>query len=206
VSGIVLGSVYGIVPIVLREWQYSLEQISTVMSLIIIGGMVFQYPVGKLSDGIGRQTVLLMVAVGALSLTLFSLIAHEVHCYRGFVWLNLLWGGTLFTLYPLSMNLACDRVASDDLLASTGGLMLAYSLGASVGPFMAAFVVKIMGGMGLYLLFSGVLAVVVGWASRCPRVGLPSGSRQKPYANLPLHNGISPAIARAFSRLKGNKG
>jgi hypothetical protein len=70
---------------------------------------------------------------------------------------------------------------------------------------MAAFVVKMMGGMGLYLLFSGVLILVVGWAFRCPHADFPPGSRQKAYANLPLHNGISPAIARAFSRLKGDR-
>lgn len=201
-SGIMLGSVYGILPILLQEWGHPLQEISNIMAIVIIGGMLLQYPIGKLSDRFERRRVLMSTSLLGLLLTLGLLATHHFQAYRAFLWLTLFWGGILFTIYPLSINLACDLVQSKDLLATTGGLMVSYSIGASAGPFIAAFCMYWMGPSGVYILFLFILAFLstfVFYRMR-KREGLQVGE-QKAFTPMPA-SGAALALSRLFAKLK----
>jgi hypothetical protein len=43
-------------------------------------------------------------------------------------------GGTLFTLYPLCVAHTNDHVAPGDLVRASGGLIVTYGIGAAIGP------------------------------------------------------------------------
>ena len=81
--------------------------------------------------------------------------------------------------------------------------MISYSIGASVGPFMAAFFIKIMGAMGLYVLFIIMLTFLIGFVLwRMHKRQPVSVSAQKVYTTIPIPSGVSLILARVISKLK----
>jgi len=46
VSGLVLGVIYGLLPLFFTASDYSLDQVANMMAIVILGGMCLQYPLG----------------------------------------------------------------------------------------------------------------------------------------------------------------
>lgn len=63
-------------------------------------------------------------------------------------------GGMAFSIYPLSLSHACDELHPDQVLGANQGLLLAYSLGAMIGPLLAPFVMGWFGPQGLFVYFA----------------------------------------------------
>src|SRR3546814_4876986 len=107
--------------------------ISDVYLSDFFGGLVLHWPVGRPSDRIDRRTVL--IGVGA-ALGIVSFVALAASPRDGVVlWLVVgLFGGFCFALYPLSVAHANDFIEPRDVVPASGGLLLAYSIGAVLGP------------------------------------------------------------------------
>lgn len=74
------------------------------------------------------------------------------------------WGGLAFTVYPVAVAYANDRIDPKDLVPAAGALLMAYSAGAALGPLAAGLAMRVSGARGLYLftaLVGLVLALVV---------------------------------------------
>src|SRR5579883_1828852 len=71
-----------------------------------------------------------------------------------------LYGGFSFTLYPVGVAHANDFVAPRDAVKASGGLLLSWGLGASVGPLAAAAVMGRMGPRGLFVFVAVVTALL----------------------------------------------
>ena len=203
-SGILMGCLYGLYADILKLWNHPLSEISTLMAIVIIGGMFLQYPVGKLADRFERRIILLALITASVVCTFIAYGVHQLHYYKIFCALTFLWGGLIFTIYPVSLNLACDLVKPSDLLSTTGGLMIAYSVGASVGPFLGALFTRLLGVQGFYLLYILVLCGLGSFVlyRTKMRTGL-SVKNQKHFITLPA--GITLTISRVFARIKHRK-
>ena len=203
-SGVLMGCIYGLYADILKLWQHPLHEVSTLMAIVITGGMFLQYPVGKMADRFERRRVLLGLILACIVCTLTAFVMHELHCYRVFYVLTFLWGGLIFTIYPVSLNLACDLVKPSDLLSTTGGLMIAYSIGASVGPFLGAGFTHYFGVHGFYVLYVLVLILLGAFVLHRTkkRTGLPV-KKQKTFITLPA--GVTLTISRIFAHIKHRK-
>ncbi len=152
IAGLMLGAVYGLMPLFITQATYATSHVALVMSMIIYGGMAMQYPVGKLSDNFDRRKILLVVAVLA-TLTAAAIMLFTHNSLNRLLAFGFLFGGFTFTLYPLGVSLACDKVKRKDLIAATQGLLLAYGLGATIGPMLAPFSMRFFNNTGLMLYF-----------------------------------------------------
>jgi len=115
----------------------------TFMVTTITGGVILQWPIGRISDHIDRRYVLLAVSGLASSAALFAGMVHSSN-----LWLyvsTFLLGGLLFPIYSLSVAYMNDRVASDDLLEATRGILLVYGAGALLGPIVAGIFMHYLG-------------------------------------------------------------
>jgi len=145
VSGLILGSVYAFTANFGQEYAF---QVSLLMSLTIFGGMAFQWPLGKLSNVIGRPQVLFGMSLATVIPCAFLIF------WPGEPWIvypsALLVGGLTFTLYPISVALGCDRLSPNALTSATGLLVLAYGAGAVIGPLISPLFIHFMGYKGLF--------------------------------------------------------
>ena len=122
------------------------------MTSAVAGGAVAQWPLGYLSDRVGRRRTL-VVAAGACAVVaaVMLLLADDAD----FVAINLLgaaWGFFAFPLYTLAVAHANDNADVDDYVMVSSGLLLMFGAGAVIGPFIASAAMSLTGVTGLYLL------------------------------------------------------
>ena len=149
----------------------SVRDISIFIAGIYIGGMVFQYPIGWLSDRMDRRKVIVGVtAFGAVGLMIpvFWDVPFWALCAVG-----ALGGAVSNPLYSLLLAYVNDYLAKSDMASASAGLLFINGLGAISGPLITAWMMGLVGPRGFFLfmavLFS-VLAVYALWRmTRRPR-------------------------------------
>lgn len=163
-AGLILGSIYGLLPLYLAEKTHNTSDVGLFMALTIFGGMALQYPVGKISDYVDRRNVL--IAISLLTIVISLSINILFHWQWAALIAIFIFGGLTFTLYPVSISHACDLLLPNEIVAGTQGLLLAYSLGATIGPAIGPLFMKLIGINGLFLYFitiSAILAIFFSW-------------------------------------------
>jgi MFS family permease len=153
ISGMLLAAVYGLGPVYAKESGMSISEIGTFMAVLIFGGFSLQWPMGWWADRSDRRKVLNIACFATAALGfVIGIVDHGAP-----IWLlPLAWlfGGFSFTLYPLSMAYACERVREDQIVAATGGFVLSYGIGAIAGPLVAPVAMQLLGTGGLFYFLS----------------------------------------------------
>ena len=154
-SGIILGSFYGLAPLFAVARGLPPSDVALFMAAAIFGGLALQWPIGLLSDRIDRRSVIL----GATAST--AVVSAAIALLPGGGMLLFvsaaLFGGASFTLYPLALAHAGDRLANnEDMVGLSSGMLLLYSVGAAVGPFVAGQIFGLLDGGGLFLFAAAV--------------------------------------------------
>jgi MFS family permease len=158
-AGMLLGVVYGLLPLFFAEIGYDLSQTANMMVVVILGGMACQYPLGKLSDHYDRRIILAVLftttAILSISFVLLS-AATNIWLSAGLLFAS---GGMYFSLYPISLSHACDELSSEEIMEANQGLLLCYSVGAMTGPLIAPWFLIMWNSMGLFWYFSLICSV-----------------------------------------------
>jgi MFS family permease len=197
VSGLVLGCIYGLLPAYGASSGLSTVQVAWLMGITILGGMLWQYPVGFLSDRLGRRIVTFAVTLCFMGSSLAIVLCSVQHVLI-LLSIAFAWGGFAFVLYPLSISHACDYLSSNKIVAATQGLLLAYGIGATVGPIIAPLFMRLLGNQGLMLYFTtttGILAAFLLWR-RTQKSAIPIKDQlifvTVPAVISPIHNELDP--------------
>jgi len=153
ISGMIMGSFYGLVPIFGKEINLSVFQISQIMGFTILGGLALQWPIGHLSDIFNRRKVLIGVSAALMVLTLFLFYGHHFPYYV-LLALMVLFGGISFAVYPLSITYTCDYFSEKNIIGITCSLLIIYGTGSIVGPLVAPIFMILLGASGIFLYIS----------------------------------------------------
>ncbi|MGR6503881.1 MFS transporter [Shewanella sp. Koi 1] len=153
VSGLLLGPIYGLLPVYVSQDMGFAQQTGQFMALIIMGGMIVQPLVSYLSPRF--QKSVLMAAFSLIGAAALFLLTQKslVGLWLGFVLL----GACAFALYPIAISLACDHLPSSQIVSATQIMLLSYSVGSVIGPVAASRFNHIEHGLLLYLAASFVL-------------------------------------------------
>ena len=114
-AGLINASLSGLGPIYAADRGLSIAQVSAFMASIILGGMVLQFPIGRLSDRLDRRTILILVALATSACALGIVWATREASWPMFL-LAAAYGGFAFTVYPLSTAQVNDRADPDRLV------------------------------------------------------------------------------------------
>ncbi|GGK29626.1 MFS transporter [Salinarimonas ramus] len=157
-SGLVLGAIYSLAPVYASGFGLDLSDTATFMSAIIFGGVLLQWPLGRLSDRYDRRLVIVGTMVAG-ALVSFLMLPTPALGFWAMLVVGALYGGIGFAIYPLCVAHTNDHLEREERVGASGGLVLTYSVGATVGPPIAAAVMGEIGPSGLFV-FSGVIGVV----------------------------------------------
>ncbi|WP_374652713.1 MFS transporter [Dongia sp.] len=160
-AGMLSGAFYALGAIYAGSLDLSVFQISLFMGVPIFGGFVLQWPIGRLSDRYDRRTVLL----GVLSMCVVSSIVLSFFSLGGAALTPLLvavvfLGGALATIYPLAVAQAYDYVDRADMVSASGGLLLVWAIGGTVGPLIASFFMGRFGPSALFVYLAVVASAI----------------------------------------------
>lgn len=157
ISGMLISCLYGFTPSFALDESLS---VSTSMAVTILGGVLFQWPLGKLSDHIDRRLVLLFLGIFLSIPSILLLFGHGSAIFD--LILLFLIGGTIFAIYPVAIAQVCDQLGDVDFTRATGMLMIIYGFGSIIGPLIVPALMQNAESLGLiyyYILISVVLAV-----------------------------------------------
>jgi len=163
-AGMILSASYGLFPILFSNIYHDTSKVSVFMFCLIIGGMLLQYPVGKLSDRIDRRLTVIIICL--LAIICSVLLMYTIKSYYVSLLLVTLLGGFATTIYPVCISYACDSLDTKNIVAGIQGLLLAYSLGSTLGPFVAPLFMHDLNETKVFIYFIvtfGLTAVLFAW-------------------------------------------
>lgn len=155
VSGVLLATIYSLLPVYLKESDYNTGEVATLMSIAITGGVVLQYPFGVISDKIDRRLVLISLStLGILiSLAMVGINYFDLREESLIATLMFVFGGITFSLYPISLNHTCDYIEHSYIVEATQGMLLAYGAGSVLGPVSISLIMGKVGADGIFYSF-----------------------------------------------------
>ncbi|MBN7818489.1 MFS transporter [Bowmanella yangjiangensis] len=147
VSGLLLGPIYGLLPMYIMQSDYA-PKTGLLMAAVILGGMVVQPLVSYLSPRLNKCLLMALFSLAGVLSLIGVIYAAEVELL---VASYLLLGAASFALYPIAITLVCETLAQNKIVSATELMLLAYSLGSVIGPLLAAYVTTSSNSIPWYL-------------------------------------------------------
>lgn len=191
IVGITSGAFWGLIAPFLTKMQFLAEDTAQFIAITFIGALVFQWPIGLLSDKVGRRVTILISSFAAAilcQLVLFQLQADNTISYA-LIAISLLFGGMSFPLYSLFISLANDFMKSGQFVKASAGLLVLHSIGAIAGPVCGALAMQFFGPEGLFQFLSVMFFSLCGFACYRTVQGRALPADTDPFVALPRTTG-----------------
>jgi MFS family permease len=136
--------------------------IGGLIGFMTLGGMLLQFPLGKLSDLVDRR----LVIVGVPSLTIpicfvLALLENPAgNLYLLYVLVAVL-GGLTLPIYSICMAHMNDHLKPSQIVAASGTLVLILAAGMTLGPTLGGFAIEHFGPEGIFYLLSTIASMTV---------------------------------------------
>ncbi|MBY7735102.1 MFS transporter [Francisella philomiragia] len=158
IGGSLLGSIYTLLPIFMVRINIEHDMVAMLMMTTILGGMLLQVPIGKISDLMDRRKVILLAGAGIFIASLLIAIFHT--SYLIFAIAIFVFGGCAFVIYPLSISHASDFLEENEVLGAIGVLTIAYGVGSVVSPVIISSVMSVFGPFGFFIITAILSAIL----------------------------------------------
>ena len=165
VTGIVLSQwvssiLFGMGAVYATKLGFNVYEVANFMGAMMAGGMILQYPSGKLSDMIDRRWVM---GVACLFAVFFALmISRETEASTKLYGLIFLFGGCSLSLYSLVVALTNDHLRPAEIVPASGTIVLIAGLTSITGPITAVFWLQIFGIQSFFVLLAACLLLLAG--------------------------------------------
>ncbi|MCK0165033.1 MFS transporter [Marinobacter sp. S6332] len=198
VAGLMIGSFYALGIVFASRIGLSVTEAAMFMSTVVLGGLAFQLPMGVLADRYDRRLIMsiALIAVGGLWLILSGSAAAGIP-FTALLVMALLFGGAMSSIYPLCVAETFDRLERKYYVAASGRLLMIHSIGATVGPMVAAALMAVFGPYSFFLFESAVALIYAMYVLMRlgVRPSIPKALREK-YVPLPdvapIATGLDP--------------
>jgi MFS family permease len=162
-TGFANGAFWALAPVFTAGVSGDVSLAAWFMTAAVIGGAVAQWPLGYLSDKVGRRKIQMAAAMLGATASLAIVFFAESMTPTGIAMLGAAWGAFAFPLYAISVAHTNDHADPSEYVMVSGGLLLMYGLGAIGGPFLASGLMTILGPAGLYGFAAGVHVLLIGY-------------------------------------------
>lgn len=133
-------------------------EITAFVAAIYLGGMVLQYPIGRLSDRRDRRGLILgLTTVGAAVVAVLLLVQPGIW---GLLLAAALIGGIANPVYSLLLAYTNDVLDASDMAAASAGLLFINGLGSFAGPLLTGWLMGVIGLNGFWVYIGVLLAAL----------------------------------------------
>lgn len=203
-TGMAQGSMFGMGAVFAHNNGFTVKEISIFLTGVTLGAILFQWPIGKLSDRLDRRRVI--IATSALSAVLVAAAARWSSAdFSIFITLMFLYGGISMPLYSLLIAHTNDFLQPRQMVAASASLVLMSGLGASLGPVSSAAMMDVLGPRGFLVLLGLVHGAITlfGLYRMSRREAMPIED-QRHYGTMTPRT--SPILTGIASRLRRHNG
>ena len=137
-TGMTIGSLVGIGPIYGAYQGWSALQIANFVGAPLVGSLILQIPLGRLSDRVPRRGVMTVASAGATSL---CFVLTFLNGTDGLSLLCLvLMGGLAYPTYSMSVAYTNDWVNAEQRVAAAALLVRVHGIGSLIGPLVTGLI------------------------------------------------------------------
>ncbi len=153
-AGLMSSVFYTMGPVFCNQLGLSVSQLSCFMTVTVLGGLVFQWPVGTISDRYDRSLVIPVLA-GLFAVISCLMIVASQSSFGLFMATSSLFGGLMFSIYPVAVARSHDMFEPKDVVNVSSALLLFYGIGAVIGPMVSSSFRELLGNPhGFFVYFS----------------------------------------------------
>ncbi|MCP8464829.1 MFS transporter [Pseudomonas sp. ZM23] len=219
VSGLVIGSFYGLAPLYATRQGLSNEQVGLFMGGCIFAGLLVQWPLGWLSDRFDRAALIrnaaILLLLVALPLAIWPVLPLPDLTLALLLPMGFIVCLVQFTLYPLAVAFSNDHVEGDRRVSLTAMLLVTFGVGACIGPLVTGALMKLLGANMLYAFVCACSLILI-WRVRPEKVSGVHRVDEAPVkhvatpdslASSPLSAALDPRVAdqTVEEQMKGNE-
>lgn len=181
------GILFGLAAVYATEAGFSASRTAIFIAVPSLGALVFQWPVGWLSDRLPRRAVIFAVAIAAAGTA--TLLGLTPEGSLGVVVLMFVLGGLTFPLYSLLLSHTLDRSAPGQAMGASGALLRINGTGAVAGPIIVASLMAALGETALFWSLAATHGMIAGYVAYrlFAEDALPM-SRQGPFVPMPARS------------------
>jgi MFS family permease len=158
-AGLVTGAYWGLGAVFAQAKGLVSDDIAVFMTLLVLGGVVTQWPFGRLSDRMDRRIVIGFVAITIAVVGI--LVSTDI--LPDDPWLFIMgavMGGLVLPLYGLVLAHTNDHLEAEDFVPAGAALLMLYGMGAVLGPLLGTLAMRLVGAGGLFL-YLAISAIVL---------------------------------------------
>ena len=189
-SGLVTGAFWALGPVYARGLGLNTSQLTLFMSGVVLGGALFQLPLGRLSDRYDRRLVLYFSSLGGAGVSLLLVFLPATG--NLLLLLAVLWGGAVMTMYSICLAHTSDNAEAADFVLVGSGILFLFGCSSALGAPLASLFMLLLGPSGLFV-FSAVclLGFTLGISIRRKSHVLPVVDETEPFVPVSV---TSPVI------------
>ncbi|QDB98989.1 MFS transporter [Mesorhizobium sp. 8] len=158
-GGFALFPVYG------NRIGYSEADAALLLTMIGLGNVLLQIPIGMISDRVGdrRYLLLLCAFVGLIGTVFMPLFAQNWHLMATLLFV---WGGVVAAMYTVGLAHLGSQLSGHELASANAAFVLCYGVGMVLGPQAIGIGMDIAGpsgfGWSLALFFGAYMVLAIG--------------------------------------------
>ncbi len=147
-NGILQGGTFSMGAVYAGLLGLPISAISLFMITLLVGGVLFQWPIGRLSDRYDRRFVLAAITISAAGLAVLA--SMSAASFKTLLGVSFLFGGMMVPMYSVAIAYANDHLAQEQMVAASGTLVLIGGIGAFIGPTYVAAAMDLFGPKGFF--------------------------------------------------------
>jgi MFS family permease len=123
--------------------------VATMLASAMVGGALFQFPLGRISDFVDRRIVMVGTGLFGIALSLLFIFVDLDAEWQVFGAM-ILFGAVLYPIYSLAVAHANDFARPEDFVKISSGLLIVYGVGSMIGPVLGGFAMDETGAAGFF--------------------------------------------------------
>jgi MFS family permease len=158
--GATQGALLTLSPLYGSQIGLSTDQSAFYAAAIVGGGMLAQWPIGRLSDRMDRRVVMVGLGLATIAAS-FAIVVFSPDTFRVAVVSAVLVGMFTQPLYAICVAHAFDHAPAEAFVETSSGMLLAFGIGSIAGPLIASIIMGQTGPSGLYIMVIGASIAMV---------------------------------------------
>jgi MFS family permease len=186
--GLANGAVLNFLPIYGLSINFPMSEAVALLAYAHFGGLLMQWPLGLISDVVGRRAVM---ATGLIVASAIAIIISMQTTSAGnlIFWLVFIWGGFALSIYSIALSHAIDHFEGDNLVSICATMLVTWSTASVMGPVLAGLLMESFGPTAMFS-FSATCQALAGLFIIARMLNTKRRKSKKGFVNVPISSGL----------------